>query len=299
MAATRRRTLVGGGAALLLSATVLTGCRTIVGVDVSLDRAGKGLVHASARLDSEAQRYLSRDGVDLTSVKSSDGTAIADALFPWATIRDGWTAPKVVGDRLVKNSPLGVARESDGTLVLSTIHPVVSAASLKKIMDTTLSTPPLVNTGDQLTDLPASVPLLNDFTFSLKPDGPNSDFNMFGRAGVGALDAKTCSGDDLATLTVPDAALRRDLSFAYRFIFPEKPRRSSATDIRNNQAKWSFRYGDCPRLSAGSNRGSSSRVLNGAILAGAATFLALILSLRAFRRRRERRSSNTFGQSEG
>ncbi len=280
--------------ALVAGTAGLTGCRSVVGVDVSFNGAGQGSVNVSARLDQEAQRYLSRDGVDLTRVTSEDGNRIADALAPWATLRRGWIAPTR------RDVSITATRESGGTLVLATTHTVVSARALKELMDTTQTTLPLLNAGDRPSDLPANIPLLGDFTISLKPDGPNSDFNMFGRAGVGALDAKTCSGDTLATSTSPaDVTLRRDLSFVYRLTFPEAPRRSSANEIRDNQAFWTFRYGDCPRLSAGSNRGSSSELLNGAILAGAAAFLGLVLSLRAFRRRRERRSSTESIQSGG
>jgi hypothetical protein len=289
----RRRALLGS-IALAIASTGLTGCRSVIGVDVSLNRSGQGDVTVTARLDQEAQRYLSRDGVDLTKVTTADGNKIADALAPWATLRQGWSAPGS------SETSIGISRDASGTVVLSTTQPVISARALKGLMDTTQTTLPLLKAGDRPTDLPANIPLLNDFTFSLQPDGSNSDFNMFGRAGVGALDAKTCGRDDLATSTgLADATLRRDLSFVYRFTFPEPPRRSSAQEIRDTQAIWTFKYGDCPRLSAGSNRGSSSRVLNGAILAGAAAFLALILAFRAFRRRRERRSSNNLGQSEG
>ena len=294
MSGTSARLAILGSIALAVVSISLTGCRSVVGVDVSLNRSGQGDVTVTARLDEEAQRYLSGDGLDLTRVTSADGNKIADALVPWATLRQGWSAP------LTPNVSIGVTRESSGALVLATTQPVISARALKGLMDTTQTTLPFLKAGDRPTDLPANIPLLNDFTFSLKPDGSNSDFNMFGRAGVGALDAKTCARDELATSTaLADATLRRDLSFVYRFTFPEPPRRSSAQEIRDTQAIWTFKYGDCPRLSAGSNRGSSSRVLNGAILAGAATFLALVLALRAFRRRRERRSSENLAQPEG
>lgn len=101
----------------------------------------------------------------------------------------------------------------------------------------------------------------------------------------------TCSGADIIPKGGTAAQLRESLAFNYQFQLPGGPGSTSADRTPAGVNTWSFPFGDCPRITADSGSGgSSSKLVNGLILAAAAGFILIVLGLRALRRRRDRRA---------
>ena len=140
--------------------------------------------------------------------------------------------------------------------------------------------------------MPHTAPLLNDFSLRLGSGGaPKPGFNLFAQGGVGDVPDFTCSGADIIPKGGTAAQLRESLAFNYQFRLPGGPGSTSADRTPAGVNTWSFPFGDCPRITADSGSGgSSSKLVNGLILAAAAGFILIVLGLRALRRRRDRRA---------
>lgn len=268
-------------AIVVAASSVLSGCAATMTLDATIDRSGRSNLAVELRLDAEAQAYLQRPGISLTGTDVPNGDDVAAALFPWANAANGWRAPD---NAQAGAAAVAAARAPNGDLILRTTHPDNrSPRALQDVLGTAQATDLLVKPGDTVTSLPGRVALLNNVNFTLDLSGSRPDFSFFGRGGVGTIGAATCAGNALVSGTAADQALRGGLSFVYRISFPGRPARTTATKVLGNDADWRFRYGDCPRLSAASNLGSSSAFLNGVILAGATFLLLVVLGLRALR----------------
>ena len=282
-----RRDLVAAGA-LLAGALGLGGCQALVSVHTSLDATGSGVVSVGLRLDPEAQTALSRPGVSLSG-PSVPRQEPLEQLFPWVG-RGGWSAPD--------GSPgtLSAVRERGGDLVLATEQRFTSVQGLLQILDTRQPTGSLLRapeaSAELPTDLPANVPLLAAARVRVSGATGSTSFSVFGRGGVGEIGGSPCSGRDDRPSRAVDVALGESLAFDYRLQLPGPPARSTADSADGSLAQWRFGYGECPRISANSSAGGSTAVINGVILAGAATILTLILGVRAIRRNRANGRSN-------
>jgi hypothetical protein len=172
-------------------------------------------------------------------------------------------------------------------MVLTTTHPLGSPNDLRALlaMPRDLTHIPGYSS---VTELPAASPILANLDFSLQPKDGGSQFNLLGRAGVGALDRAPCSGSNLDARGGADALLRGNgLRFDYRVTLPDGPGSTNANTVMDGKtAQWVFRYGDCPLVRARSGGSSSSAPINGIILAGAAVVALFALSVRSLRRRR-------------
>ena len=257
--------------AVMLIAFAAAGCQSTFGVDVDLDRDGRGSVGLRLSLDPAAQESLGL-------ATDADPATAAERFAP--LLGDaGW----VGGD-----GQIAATRDQDtGDLVLETQHLVDSPAQLENVLS--LDRPiggiaPDPGTLDALTDLPATAPLLNSVDVRLGDgSGDNPGFNLFARGGVGDIGQETCAGNGTVGF---GRSLREALEIRYRFRLPGGPGSTNADETPAGDNVWIARYGDCPPLQASSGGGSSSTLVNGLILAGLAGVLLIVFLLRAVRKRR-------------
>jgi hypothetical protein len=259
---------------VVLLALVASGCRSILVVSNQINPGGDGQVRLELHLDQQAQAQL---GI----ASAADVPAAVAKHFPWVREADGW-------------SQVTAAPDSAGLLALTTTHAFDDLDTLEALMsdrrslDAIAGDPQIISS---IKDMPHTAPLLNDYSFRLGTGKqPEPGYNLFAQGGVGDVPDFTCSGDEITPQGGTAATLREALSFKYQFRLPGKPSSTSADRQAGDTQSWSFPFGDCPRIAADTGGGgSSSKVVNGLILAGAAGFILIVLGLRALRRRRDRR----------
>ena len=243
-------------------------------VSTDVEPNGDGQLRLELHLDQQAQAYLG-----ITS--EADVPRVVEKRFPWIREADGW-------------SEVRTSRDSAGLLTLTTTHGFDDVDTLKELMDQERPLNPIAGDPqviDSIPDMPHTSPLLNDFTFRLgSGDPPDPGFSLFAQGGVGDVPDFTCGGNTIDAAGGTAAALRQSLGFNYRFRLPAGPGDTSADNTSGGVNSWSFRFGDCPRITADSGSGgSSSKLVNGLILAALAGFILLVLGLRALRGRHGRR----------
>lgn len=275
--------------ALVLAVLALAGCQASLDVFVEVDRDGSGLLELSLRLDRSAQ-------VALGLGDSPDPQEVAER-FEVLLVEGGWLSdpddpdnPSDPGDFGDPDAEGPIAARLDdrtGEIVLTTHHRFDSLRQLERLLSEPRPIAEIAPDEASLAavpDLPASAPLLNEFRLDLgEATGDNPGFELFARAGVGELGSGTCQDDEAEGFA---RSLREALAISFRFSLPGGPGTTNADETPGTQNIWRFRFGDCPALQATSGGGSSSTLVNGAILAGLAGLLLFVFAVRALRRRR-------------
>jgi hypothetical protein len=254
--------------ALLVVVLAGSGCASDLEVDVKMNRDGRGTVSLRLALDPSSLSYLGLDGASPEKVAQRFAPLVADG---------GWSGDQ--GQMTVSIDDSGATVSASRTF--DTPRQLDEIMSLRRPL---ASLPPNPSVLAGLPDLPAEVPLLNDFTFRLgTATGDNPGFTLFARGGVGEIGGQTCLGGR----AVGNARTLRDgLRIAYRFSLPGGPGSTSAPETPSGANLWRLRFADCPALTATSGGGSSSTLVNGAILAGLVLLLLVVFALRTLRRRR-------------
>jgi hypothetical protein len=261
--------------ALVAAALLASGCSANFGMNAVLDANGQGRLDFTLQMDQQAASQLGFAG-------GEPPETVAERIFPWLVTEAGWTAGNG------QPGTIAVTQDASGGMTITSSHSLASPNDLRAL----LSAPrdlTHVPGFTSVTQLPASAPVLANMGFTLQPKGGGSQFDLFGRAGVGALDKLPCSGSTLSSRGGSDALLRDSLRFDYRVTLPDGPGNTNANDVlAGKTAQWLFKYGDCPAIRARSGGSSSSAPINGIILAGAALVILFALSIRSLRGRRRR-----------
>jgi hypothetical protein len=262
-------------AALAFAAAALlaSGCSANFGVNAVLDASGRGQLSLTLQMDQQAATQLGFAG-------GVPPESVAEQNFPWLLTQAGWTAGNG------QPGTIAVTQDGSGGMTITTSHALESPNDLKALLSAPLDLT-RIKGYDSVTELAASAPVLANMSFTLQTKGGDTQFDLFGRAGVGPLDKVPCSGSALSSRGGSDALLRDSLRFDYRVTLPDGPGSTNANNVLEDKtAQWLFRYGDCPAIRARSGGSSSSAPINGIILAGAALVILFALSIRSLRRRR-------------
>lgn len=283
----RSRGLRAAVAAVLVALVVLvaSGCASRLQMTVEMDRDGRGTVTLTLRMDADALQTL--------GLTADDPDAVGARLERLLT--DGSWFPAGGGDQV--RNVFAVSSSDDGSLTLATAKRFDNVDQLRRIIDERRDVRALAGEGfgleslfAGLPDLPATAPLLNEFSFRLGDGtGDNPGFNLFARGGVGDIGQQTCQGDRATGFS---KTLRDALEIEYRFRLPGGPGATNATESSGSDNVWRIRYEDCPALQAESGGGSSSTLVNGVILGALSAFLVMVFLIRGLRRRRNRRSAS-------
>jgi hypothetical protein len=262
------------GLLVVALAVLATSCQARFDLAAAVDREGQGDVSLRLALDEAAQGALGfapdADPRELAlrfEPLLVEGGWIGDDAGPISAARDGRTGEVVLTTRHLVDSPRQL------TAVLSERRPIAGLAPDEASLAA-------------LPGLPPDAPLLEDVTFRLGEEtGDNPGFLLFARGGVGEIDGETCRGD---TVEGFGRSLRDALQISYRFRLPGGPGATNANETPSGDNLWVLRFQDCPALRAESGGGSSSTVVNGAILGILGGLLVVIFAVRAVRRRRAR-----------
>ena len=204
----RRVTLVF--CALVVAVFAGLGCASDLEVGVKMNRDGRGTVSLRLALDPSSLTDIGLDGASAEKVAQRFAPLLADG---------GWSGDQ--GQMTVDIDDSGATVSTSRTF--DTPRQLDEIMSLRRPL-ASLAPNPSVLAG--LPDLPAEVPLLNDFTFRLgTATGDNPGFALFARGGAGEIGGQTCLGDR----SIGNAGTLRDgLRITYRFSLPGGPGSTSA-----------------------------------------------------------------------
>lgn len=266
---------------LLIAALMVAGCSARSQLDVEMDRTGRGT--ATVRVD------LDRDALRALGLSASDPAGAAARLQ--AFLDDPGWGPADGGQLDV--GAVAVSGDEKGGLTFRSRTAFGSVAELDAILGRrrdlrALAGPEAARMMAGLPDLPASTPLVNDFSLRLGAGrGDSPGFTLFGRGGVGEIGQQTCQGD---RATGASRRLRDAVQLRYRFVLPGGPGQTNADETPGGENVWDLRYEDCDALRATAGGGNSSTLFNGIVLAALSTFLIAVFLVRGVRRRRAHRT---------